>query len=144
MKLQTARNAQWPLTQVFEFDINDTIVGTNGVEVGLKATSVLADAFNLPQNSVVVGGDIVVLTASDETGTATLSIGDSGVATRYASAVNLKAAARTALTLTGYTNAGGLNGRITVANQNGNATVGRVRITLTYIVLGRANEVQTH
>lgn len=141
---RTTRGAQNVLSSTFEFDITDTMANVSGTEQAFSATSGVFEIINLPQGSQVVGGDITVVTASDDTGTATISIGDSASATRYASAVNLKAAARTALTLTGYQNDTGLNIRATLANATGNAAAGKVVIHVQYVVDGRVNEVQTH
>ena len=50
--------------------------------------------------------------------------------------------ARTALVPTGFMNSSGLDIRITLANQNGNATAGKVRLHVTYVVKNRQNETQ--
>lgn len=145
MKLRTTRESQYPLVATFEFDITDTMVNTSGVETAFSAAAgTVYNAIHLPQNAQVTGGDITVVTASNATGTATLSVGDATSATRYASAVNIKAAARTALTLTGYEHASGEDVRFTVANADGTATAGKVRVTVMYVIRNRANEVQTH
>jgi hypothetical protein len=142
---QANRGLQYPLVHVFEFDVLDTMATTAGVEQAFKTAAGVYEIMLMPGNYQVIGGDITVVTASTETGTATMSVGDSGSATRYANAVNIKAAARTALTLTGLQLTGGQNIRITLANQNGDAAAGKVRITLMYILpTGRAHEVQTH
>ena len=94
------------------------------------------NAFSLPQNAIVVGGDLTVVTAWNSATSAALSLGDVGSATRYLSAVDLKTAARTALTLTGY--------KHTVAEflkallvQVGAATAGAARLRIAYVVQGR-------
>lgn len=142
-KKTTTRGAEYILSASFEFNIADTMVDVNGVEKSFADTAGVFEAINLPQGSQVVGGDLTVITASDETGTATLAVGDVDSATRYAAATNIKAAARTALTLTGYQNLAGENVRITLANANGNAAAGKVKLTVQYIS-GKVNEVQTH
>jgi hypothetical protein len=103
----------------------------------ITASGVAENAIEVPEGAIVVGGDIVVLTAWNTTGTATLSLGDAGSATRYANAVNLKAAARTALTLTGYKHSvtEWLKALVTTADLNANA--GEARITLHYVRDGR-------
>ena len=60
-------------------------------------------AIELPLGAVVIGGDIVVVTPFNGT-TNTLSLGDPTLGTRYATTVDLKTAARTALTVTGFFN----------------------------------------
>lgn len=136
------RTAQNVLAAQFVVNLGtDAMLNTSGVLTNFKATSGVFDIINMPINAQVVGGDIAVETVSDETGTATISLGDSSSATRYANAVNLKAAARTALTITGFRNTSGLNLRMTLANQNGNAAAGVVVITVLYVIEGRACEV---
>ena len=142
--LTKARGSQYPLTAVFEFTITDQMIGPTGFTKTFNETSTILDVINLPQGAIVVGGDMTVLTVSNDSGTATLAIGDPTTPTRYLSATNIKALARTALTITGYEGATGENIRITLANQNGDATTGKVRITVSYIVKNRVNEVQTH
>jgi hypothetical protein len=119
---------QYPLVAVIELTFADLAAGANL-------------AAQLPPGAIVVGGEITVNTVFDST-TNTLSIGDAGSATRYASAVNLKSAARTALTLTGY--------KVTDANKDllftyaetgAAATAGAATVVLNYVVAGRAHEV---
>jgi len=138
------RALQYPLSAMFEFDIasGDVMVNTSGTSQTFKATSGVFDVIGLPINSMVVGGDLIVETASDDTGTATLSVGDSGSATRYLGATSIKSAARTALVPTGFMNSSGLDVRITLANANGNATVGKVRLHVMYVIKNRQNETQ--
>jgi hypothetical protein len=139
---KATRAAQYPLVAEFTFDIaaGDAMKDVNGVSKSFAVGGVF-DVINLPGNAVVIGGDLTVETASDDSGTATIAVGDSGSATRYLAATNLKAAARTALNLTGYRGAGE-NIRLTIANQNGNATVGKATVRVMYTIQGRANEVQ--
>jgi hypothetical protein len=120
------------------------MVATDGVEKALFTTGGVFDAILMPQNAVVVGGELVVDVASDDTGTATVSIGDATSATRYGATENLKSAARVALDLTGYVNSVGENIRLTIANANGDAAAGAFRINVMYVIEDRVNEVQTH
>jgi len=138
--LKAARSAQNPQTASFKFTMADNMVDVNGATTNFKAAAGVFEPIPLPIGAIMTGGDVTVEVASDDTGTATISIGDSVSATRYASAVNLKAAARTGLTLTGYKGTGE-DLRITLANANGNATVGTVTIRAEYIIDGRASEV---
>lgn len=96
----------------------------------------------LPRNSVVIGGFLVVDTAWDSTGAMTLSVGDTSLTTRYATTVDLKTAAKTALTVNGYDNTGGLNiigtGAVT---STADLTAGSARLVVEYIIDNRANEV---
>jgi hypothetical protein len=143
-KLNATRGSQYPLVATFEAAFGDTMVAADGVEKALFTTGGVFDALHLPQNSVVVGGEIIVDVASTATGTATLSVGDVTSATRYATTVNLKALARTALTLTGFLNDIGRDIRLTIANADGDALAGKFRVNVQYIIKGRVNEVQTH
>lgn len=140
---RAARTAQYELSAEFIIDIaNDAIKSdVNGAQTNFKAASCVFDAVALPPNAVVVGGDVTVETVSNDSGAATIAVGDSAVANRYLAATSTKAAARTALTLTGYRGVGE-NVRVTLANANGDATAGKVSLRVKYIVTGRANETQ--
>jgi hypothetical protein len=144
MAAKTAtRGAQYPLTALFEATITDTMVNTAGASQAFSAAAGIFDVIKLPANAEVIGGSLTVETISDDSGTATLAIGDATLATRYLAATSIKTAARTALTLTGYiTNGEDL--RITLANAGGNATVGKVRINVQYVIKNRLNEPQTY
>lgn len=131
MALTKARTVQYPVVATIDIDFTATNPGT------------LADAIaSLPDGAEVVGGSIVVDTAWVGPTTATLSVGDSGSATRYASAVNLKATGRTALTLTGYKTVGATDVLGTVSAFSTDATAGAARVSIEYIRHGKANEVQ--
>ena len=98
-------------------------------------------AIPLRSGAIVVGGDVIVETAYNTTSTATVSLGDSGSATRYASAVNIKTAAITALTRPALRSTGDTL-RLTLALADTAATQGKVTVTVTYLVEGRSNETQ--
>jgi hypothetical protein len=105
----------------------------------IPTTATAYAAMDIPQNAIVIGGDLTVTTAWNTGTTATLSVGDVTLATRYATTVDLKTAARTALTLAGFTHTNTekvLNG--TTAFVGGAATAGAARLTVQYIVKGRA------
>lgn len=137
-KLNAARGAQYPLMAEFTFNFNDTIKATDGVVKALNA-ALVADLIELPQGAVVVGGEVVVETADSASTTYTLSLGDSASATRYASAVSLKSAARTALTLTGFRATEPI--RATVAVTGSAPTAGKVTVRVLFVIAGRINEV---
>ncbi len=141
--LKTLRSAQYPLVAEFTFSFNDTMVDINGATQDFGAGAIRSNidlrAIPLPPNAVVVGGDLTVETAFVGPTAATLSIGDSGAATRYGSAIDLKTAARTSLPLTGFRGNGEdvqLRFNSTVAV----ATAGRATVRVQYIITGRANE----
>lgn len=137
-KLNAARGAQYPLMAEFTFNFNDTVKATDGVVKALNA-ALVADLIDLPMGAVVVGGEIVVEAADSASTTYTLSLGDSASATRYANAVSLKTAARTALTLTGFRATEPI--RATVAVTGSAPTAGKVTVRVLFVIAGRINEV---
>lgn len=140
-KLIPTRVAQYPLLATFTFNFDDTIVDINGVEktFGKSYTdAVVAQVINLPEGAVIVGGEIVVETAGVGPTAYTVSLGDSSSATRYANAVDLKTAARTALSLTGYRTSENL--RLTIASTVANATAGKATVRVLYGIPNRAHE----
>lgn len=96
------------------------------------------DAIELPPGAIVVGGDITVDTAFNST-TNTITVGDVTTANRYANAVDLKTAARTALTVTGFTTTPTERFvRANLAYTGAAPTAGSVRIRVDFVVKGRA------
>lgn len=142
-KIRKNRTLQYPLVAEFTFDVTDTMVATDGVErvLGAAGAAQIFDVIGLPPLATVIGGEVVVETASNDGGTATIAVGDSVNNTRYLGATNIKAAGRTALTLTGY-RGNGEDLRITLANANGGATAGKVTVRALYTIQGRSQEVQ--
>ncbi len=103
-------------------------------------TAVAAEAFDMPDNAIVIGGHVMVNTAWDSATSAVLDLGDGADDDRYtASAINVKTAGRTALTLTGYkyTASDTIDAIITHV---GAPTVGTLDVVLEYIIDGRATE----
>lgn len=97
------------------------------------------DAFDLPGNAVLAGGDVTVLTPWNSATTATLKLGDATDDDRYtASPIDLKTAGRTALTLTGYKHTVAEELKALVAQTGAAATAGRARISILYYVEGRS------
>lgn len=107
--------------------------------VAVQTDKVLA-AFDLPPSAIVVGGEIVVTTAFAGPTVANIDIGDSGLATRYATDVDLKTAARTALTLTGFKHVSSVVINARVTSTVAVSTAGAGYVTLRYIVDGRVTE----
>ena len=104
----------------------------------IPTTATVYAALDLPVNAVVSGGSLTVTTAWNTATSAALNVGDATTANRYANAVDLKAAARTALTLTGFTHADAqkvLNATPTYVGAA--ATAGAARLTVHYYVKGR-------
>ncbi|NKF21579.1 hypothetical protein [Solimonas marina] len=97
------------------------------------------DAFDVPANAILVGGDLTVLTPWDSGTTATFKLGDAADDDRYtAAAIDLKTAGRTALTLTGYKHTVNELLKALFAQTGTDATVGQCRIRIDYVVQGRA------
>jgi hypothetical protein len=108
----------------FELELADFTARNNSIAV------------SLPPGSEIIGGAMLVVTAANTTGTATVSIGDAASATRYMAATNVKAVARTALTVTGFKNTGRTNVLIAAAFADATTTVLKIRVTIQYVVLG--------
>jgi hypothetical protein len=143
--LRSTRSAQYILHGSFTYDLStgDTLGNTASPSVvqALGATGAGPfDAIKLPKGARVVGGQLTVVTVSNDTGAATLAVGDSGSASRYLAATSIKTAARTALVPTGFTGIGE-DIRITLVNTNGDATTGKVTLDVSYIIDGKSNEV---
>ena len=96
------------------------------------------DALDLPGGAVVTGGDVVVITPWNSATSATLSLGDVADADRYAAAVDLKTAGRTALTVTGYQTPIAESIKALLTQAGAGATVGLARVTVHYYVQGRS------
>jgi hypothetical protein len=161
-RIIASRTAQYPLTQDFIFQHNNWVVdsvdgakktlgstvalSTDPLEPGLTgpvANTITFDCAPMPPGAVITGGEVIVETAYAGSTAATLSLGIAGTLTALLNAVDIRSAARTALTLTSplLCNAG-QNVRATIAYTVANATAGRVRVSITYKVDGRAHEVQ--
>lgn len=101
------------------------------------------NAFELPAGAVLMGGDVVVATAWNSATSATLKLGDAADDDRYTStAIDLKAAGRTELTITGHIQAPSGFVRALLAQAGAAATQGKARITLLYYVRGRGTFTQ--
>lgn len=139
--LKAQRGAQVPLVATFEWNLADTMLNTDGTTTNsFNVAAKVVEVVTLPPNSVITGGELIVETAYDTTGTATVSVGDSSSAARYLGATSVKSAARTALVPTGFKNAGGLGIRLTFALADTAATVGKARVNVQYVIMDRANE----
>lgn len=164
MKLIASRTAQWPLVASIALAFNSWVTDSVDLSsktlgstvaastdptqpglVGPVANTITFDAIALPVGAVITGGEVIVEAAYAGSTAATLSIGKAGALTLLANAIDLKAAGRTALTLSDVSQLGfqdGSNVRLTLTYTVANATAGKVRVRLTYTVDGRANEVQ--
>ena len=96
------------------------------------------EAIDLPPNAVVTGGSVVVTTAFNSATSDVITVGDSASATRYLGSTSIAATGRTALLLTGYTTLSTTNRiRVTWTGAGAAPTAGVVRVSVTYIQLGR-------
>ena len=140
-KLIASRTAQTVMEAEFTFNFDDTMANTSGATVDFGKTNTASTVFeviNLPPGAVILGGEFVTETAFSAT-TVNVSVGDSGSATRYLGATNVKALGRTPLVPTGYRGTGE-NIQITVA-PSGASTTGKATLRVQYIITGRAQEV---
>lgn len=121
---------QYPMTAYVDFTFADLTSGS-----GIAA-------IDIPPGATVTGGGLLISTAFDSGTSDTMSIGDSGVTTRYENAQDVKSAAGFwPLTLTGY--------KYTVPDTidllwtavGTAATAGAGRLIVEYIMDNRANEV---
>ena len=120
----------------FTFSVKDSAGAFDSVP-----NTITFDALPMPLGAVITGGEIIVETAYAGSTAATLSVGIAGSTTALASAVDVKTAARTALTLTTpLVCNNGQNIRLTAAYTVANATAGKVRVRVSYTIDGRAQE----
>lgn len=107
------------------------------------ATGVGQAVMELPQNSIVTGGQLVVDTAFDSATSDTGEIGDVTTAARYLGAVDLTALASSALVPTGFKTTA-TQPEIYFENTEVGAagTAGVARLIVEYIVDTRRNENQ--
>ncbi len=145
--LIASRGAQDVLSAEFTFNFDDQMVPISGgtaiagtTRVDFGKTNIIATAFDiigLPPGAVIISGELVVTTAFDTASYAVI-IGDSASTNRYLSTADRKAAARTALTPTGYVGAGEPI-RITITNADV-CTTGLATVRVQYVVPGRRTE----
>jgi len=142
--LKAARTSQNLMIAEFKWNFDDTIVNTSGatVDFGKVSLAIVADVINLPPNSVVVGGEVIIETAFDTAGY-DIKVGDAVDDDEYLASTDLKATGRTALVPTGYRNVAGNAIRLTIASDDV-CTTGVATLRVQYMVSGRANEVQPH
>jgi len=119
---------QWPLTAKVDF----TFADADGVSVELV---------DIPGGAVVTGGAVVIVNAFNSATTAVLDLGDKTTGDKYVSNLDAKVAGGTAIVPAGavftVTDAVVLN-----ITNTGTPTVGDGYVLVSYVVGGRANEVQ--
>ena len=140
-KLNQTRGAQYVMEAQYVFNFDDTAVNTAGTEVDFGKTNTAATTFDiidLPVDATVVGGEVVTETAFNAATSYTVALGDSALATRYLASADRKAAARVALTPTGFRTDGSPL-RLSVTS-NAACTAGKMTVRVQYTVGNRVNE----
>lgn len=146
--LKFATGAQYPLVAIFEFTMADAMYNTSGVLTNFKATAGVFDVLSLPYDAIVTDGHFDVVVASDDSGTSTVSVGNSVDADMWSdnTTIDLKTLGRTKLMKTGTVITAqavkllGESVQLTIANNTGDATVGTFRLVIEFVVNGRQNE----
>lgn len=141
---KATRGAQKVMSAEFVVNFDDTMVDVNGVTKTFGSVYTDAGTFeviNLPQGAVIIGGDLIVETQGAGPTVYTMSVGNSGSATAYLAATTLLSAGRTALTGLGLGSNDGKNVRVTIASTVANATAGKFRVRVEYVIDGRVEEV---
>jgi hypothetical protein len=144
-KLLATRTASAVMSAEFVFNFDDTMLDTAGA---LKTFgSVYTDAgtfevINLPVGAEITGGGITVETAGVGPTAYTAAVAANSVA--LLGATTLLTAGFTAFTLTGTTKPnlaadGGHNLRVTIASTVANATAGKVRVRVDYVLPSKAD-----
>lgn len=100
-------------------------------------------AIELPLNAVVVDGGVTVTEAFNSTSTDVLDVGDATSQNRYLNDGNIHATGRVALVPTGF-KATTTERNITVrwVSGGGTPTTGKLRLDVTYYVVGRSEFTQ--
>lgn len=143
---QATRGAQPVMSAEFDFSFNDTMKDVNGVTKTFGSVYTDAGVFeviNLPLGAVVIGGDLIVEEQGVGPTAYTAAVGTSGSASAFLAATTLLSAAGTRVALTGLGLAAtdGKNVRVTIASTVANATAGKFRLRLEYVIDGRITEV---
>lgn len=143
---KATRSAQKVMSAEFVVNFDDTMVDVNGATKTFGSVYTDAGTFeviNLPQGAVIIGGDLIVETQGAGPTVYTMSVGNSGSATAYLAATSLLSSSgtRTALTGLGLGSNDGKNVRVTIASTVANATAGKFRVRVEYVIDGRAEEV---
>jgi hypothetical protein len=147
--LRAARTAQSPLVAEFTFNFNDTMVDVAGATKTfgfVQADQGTFEVIPLPPGAIITGGEVIVEVQGVGPTLYTINVGNTGSATAFASAVDLKGAVgtRTALTGLGFNavaNAGG-NVRIAIVSTVAAASAGKARVRVEYTVDRRATDTQ--
>ena len=146
--LKPTGQAQYPLTAVFEFTMADAMKATSGTLTNFKATSGVFDVIPLPYGAVVTDGHFDVVVVSNDSGTSTVTVGNSVDADMWSdnTTIDLKTLGRTKLMKTGTVITAqavkllGESLQLTIANNTGDATTGTFKLVVEFVIDGRSNE----
>ena len=117
------------------------LVATQAFELSQLTAGAGTAAIKLPAGARVIGGNLIVTEVFNSTSTNTISIGDSGSATRYLGATSVRSLGLTALVPTGYKHTAPTEILLTWASGGGTPTTGEGILNIMYIIDGRSNEV---
>jgi hypothetical protein len=126
---------QYPLTAVVELTYDQL------------PTGVATEVIDLPVGAVVLGGGAFVDTADDGGTSVVLDVGDNDAGDLYVTDLDAKTANESeAFDVTEIGKKYPSGGAITATRTEGGtaSTAGKVRIFATYLIFGRANEVQAN
>ena len=118
---------QRPVVAHVDINLADLVSGTD------------LQAIELPLNAVVIDGGITVTEVFNSTTSDVLDVGDATVQNRYLNDASLRTLARVPLVPTGF-KAGTAERNITVrwVSGGGTPTTGKLRLDVTYYVVGRS------
>lgn len=143
-RITATRAAQPVQSAEFVFNFNDTALDSvSGVAKTFGSVftdAIVFDAIPLPVGAVVVGGDLTVETAGVGPTAYTVAVGSAASAAGLLAATSLLAAGRTALTGLGVAHIAGANLRLTIASSVANATAGKFRVRVEFVIENRACE----
>lgn len=125
----------------FSYEHQWPTVGYNELLFSDVATAAVNDVLVLPAGAQVTKAWVLVTTAYNSATTATLAVGDTTLATRYGTGIDLKTVGLKALTPTGLINAGKSAVVATFAQTGAAATAGAARIYVEYVVERKADTV---
>lgn len=146
-RLNSTRGAQMVMSAEFVFNYNDTKLDVNGVEKSFGSVytdAIVTEVIKLPQGAVIVGGDLIVETAGVGPTAYTAALGTAASASGLLAATSLLATGRTALTGLGLLANDGSNIQLTIASTVANATAGKFRVRVEFVIDKRVNEAYTN
>ncbi len=123
-----------------DFNRQDLTVATVDIKLADLTSGVASNvAMDLPPNSVVDSGTLVVTEAFNSTLSDVIDVGDATTGNRYLAGGNIQATGLVALVPTGFIGTGeGLVVKWT--SGGGTPTTGKLRLVVKYYILGRSEE----